>query len=151
MFRQVISSYKQKCGAKNISGQTINQHGNSTSVIFAAFLKSYKAQNSRLVKIYQSAICPLFVSNGINRMVAIFAEQCTCVFAQRVRRTIQIAQLYERIYSQQAKNRIMEKLRNGLNLQKKSKPLYFLFSAVMFSWDREYISDEELNRFVPFV
>ena len=97
---------------------------------------------------FKRIYCHLNMKAGFNTMMAVFAEQCTGVIVQRIRRTLQIVQFYGHLYSKQSVNRIVQRLHHGFNIQKKTRPIYLMFSAVMFSWEHEYITDEELNRHV---
>ena len=83
-----------------------------------------------------------------NLMGLVFAEQCNRVITFRVRRSFQILKLYERIYGE---NVLMERLQRikvnlGRSSFNKGKPLSVLLSAAVFDWEKNRISNEEINR-----
>ena len=75
----------------------------------------------------------------------IFATQCNVIAAQRVRRTAQILNLYSKLYDKKTFGRVA--MRIGANFMRngKGKPIYFLFGATLFSWQKEKIADEQMQ------
>ncbi|XP_029644939.1 stAR-related lipid transfer protein 7, mitochondrial [Octopus sinensis] len=74
-----------------------------------------------------------------------FAKQCHAIVAQRVRRALQISNLYSRLYDQKSLVHMLTKLRNTILKHTSNKSLGFLLSASLFSWDKYRITDEEMQ------
>lgn len=70
-------------------------------------------------------------------------QQCNRVAALRLRRAYQILLLYQRIYGEQV---LMQKIKTHVRC--KSRPLLALLSATVFQWEKERVSDEELQKYV---
>lgn len=86
------------------------------------------------------------VESQLKLCVSLFANQCNAIVAQRVRRALQTICLYRDLgYDRQALKNMVDGLKSSFMRGKKDRPLYMLFSAVLFSWKRDKITDEEIN------
>ncbi|RUS88043.1 hypothetical protein EGW08_004209 [Elysia chlorotica] len=68
-------------------------------------------------------------------------QQCNRVAAQRLRRAYQIILLYQRIYGEQL---LQQKIKSGVHLGR--RPLLALLSAAFFQWEKERVTDEQLEK-----
>lgn len=73
----------------------------------------------------------------------ILTKQCNFIASQRVRRMSQIWNLYAHLYSENTIRQIVSEFARNLRSQK--RPLSVLFGAALFSWEREKITDEEIQ------
>ena len=69
------------------------------------------------------------------------SEQCSRVAAQRLRRAYQIILLYQRIYGEQL---LQQKIKSGMHLRR--RPLLALLSAAFFQWEKDRVTDEQLEK-----
>lgn len=87
--------------------------------------------------------------SGLKRkgLLSIFADHCSFVTGQRLRRACQIGELYSNLYSERTRRTLVSSI--WRRLQSKHAPTGRLFSAMaaMFIWDKERIQDEEIHRF----
>lgn len=88
------------------------------------------------------------INDTLNVISVMFAKQCHAIAAQRIRRAAQIMDLYAQLYDHRGLQQFIQRLRSQFLKNKKDKPLYMLFGAVLFRWDQHKITDEEVNRFV---
>lgn len=101
-------------------------------------------QNRGKFGIYRKRISLWFREQG-TQVAHVCKKQFEFVAAQRIRRYIQIFQLYTKIWDEVALREFMRSWR--LRLARNTK--HFLISATgvtVYNWDRERISDEEINR-----
>lgn len=87
--------------------------------------------------------------SGLKRkgLLSIFADHCSFVTGQRLRRTCQIGELYSNLYSERTRRALVNSI--WRRLQSKHAPTGKLFAAMaaIFVWDKERIQDEEIHRF----
>lgn len=87
--------------------------------------------------------------SGLKRkgLLSIFADHCSFVTGQRLRRTCQIGELYSNLYSERTRRALVNSI--WRRLQSKHAPTGKLFAAMaaIFVWDKERIPDEEIHRF----
>lgn len=87
--------------------------------------------------------------SGLKRkgLLSIFADHCSFVTGQRLRRTYQIGELYSNLYSERTRRALVNSI--WRRLQSKHAPTGKLFAAMaaIFVWDKERIQDEEIHRF----
>lgn len=87
--------------------------------------------------------------SGLKRkgLLSIFADHCSFVTGQRLRRTCQIGELYSNLYSERTRRALVNSI--WRRLQSKHAPSGKLFAAMaaIFVWDKERIQDEEIHRF----
>ncbi|BFZ01297.1 hypothetical protein BsWGS_04336 [Bradybaena similaris] len=81
------------------------------------------------------------ISVKLNLLNVVVTQQCNRVAALRLRRAYQILLLYQRIYGEQV---LMQKIKTHVRC--KSRPLLALLSATVFQWEKERVSDEELQK-----
>lgn len=83
-----------------------------------------------------------------NEKLAILGEiltrQCNFIASQRLRRMTQIWNLYAYLYTESTIKQIVSQLARNLRSQK--RPFTVLLGAALFSWDREKITDEEIQK-----
>lgn len=73
----------------------------------------------------------------------ILTKQCNFVASHRLRRMNQIWNLYTHLYSENTIKHIVSQFVQKLRSQK--RPFSMLFGAALFSWEREKITDEEIE------
>lgn len=76
----------------------------------------------------------------------ILTKQCNFIASQRLRRMTQIWNLYAHLYTENTFKQIVSQLARNLRSQK--RPLSVLFGAALFSWERDKITDEEVQNFL---
>jgi len=77
----------------------------------------------------------------------LFARQCHAIAAQRIRRSAQIVALYGNLgYDRHLLQKVVERFGNAFARRIRDRPLHLLWGLVLFSWDRDKISDEEIAR-----
>lgn len=81
------------------------------------------------------------ISVKLNMLGIVLTQQCNRVASLRLRRAYQILLLYQRIYGEQL---LMQKIKSQMRC--KGRPLLALFSATIFQWEKERVSDEELQK-----
>ena len=79
-------------------------------------------------------------------MAVLFGKQCNALAAQRLKRTVQIIDLYSQLYDKQQLQQFVKRLHSRLSRNKKDQSYMALFGAVLFSWEQNAISDEEVQR-----
>lgn len=86
--------------------------------------------------------------SGLKRkgLLSIFADHCSFVTGQRLRRACQIGELYSNLYSERTRRTLVSSI--WRRLQSKHAPSGKLFAAMagIFIWDKERIQDEEIHR-----
>lgn len=87
--------------------------------------------------------------SGLKRkgLLSIFADHCSFVTGQRLRRACQIGELYSNLYSERTRRTLVSSI--WRRFQSKHAPSGKLFAAMaaVFIWDKERIHDEEMHRF----
>lgn len=80
-------------------------------------------------------------------LLSIFADHCSFVTGQRLRRACQIGELYSNLYSERTRRTLVSSI--WRRFQSKHAPSGKLFAAMagIFIWDKERIQDEEMHRF----
>uniref|UniRef100_A0A3Q3K588 StAR-related lipid transfer protein 7, mitochondrial n=1 Tax=Monopterus albus TaxID=43700 RepID=A0A3Q3K588_MONAL len=78
-------------------------------------------------------------------LLSIFADQCSFVTGQRLRRACQIGELYSNLYSERTKWTLVGNI--WRRFQSKHAPTGKIFAALagVFMWENEKIQDEELQ------
>lgn len=79
-------------------------------------------------------------------LLSIFADHCSFVTGQRLRRACQIAELYSNLYSERTRKALVGNI--WRKFQSKHTPTGKLIAAMagIFIWDNEKIKDEEIHR-----
>ncbi|XP_036973578.1 stAR-related lipid transfer protein 7, mitochondrial [Acanthopagrus latus] len=79
-------------------------------------------------------------------LLSIFADHCSFVTGQRLRRACQIGELYSNLYSERTRWTLVGNI--WRRFQSKHAPNGKLFAAIagIFIWDNEKIQDEEIRR-----
>lgn len=87
--------------------------------------------------------------SGLKRkgLLSIFADHCSFLTGQRLRRACQIGELYSNLYSERTRRTLVSSI--WRRFQSKHAPSGKLFAAMaaVFIWDKERIQDEEMHRF----
>lgn len=80
-------------------------------------------------------------------LLSIFADHCSFVTGQRLRRACQIGELYSNLYSERTRRTLVGSI--WRRFQSKHAPSGKLVAAMagLFMWDKEKIQDEEIRRF----
>lgn len=83
--------------------------------------------------------------------LSIFADHCSFVTGQRLRRACQIGELYSNLYSERTRWTLVSSI--WRRLQSKHAPSGKLLAAMagIFIWDKEKIQDEEMHRFAVWL
>lgn len=88
------------------------------------------------------------LKNNLNEKLSlmgfIFAHQCNFYAAQRARRLSQIWNLYSKLYKDKNVKNLVKKLKNAF--VGRNKPAGLLLGATFFSWDKNIITDLDLER-----
>lgn len=81
-------------------------------------------------------------------LLSILADHCSFVTGQRLRRALQIAELYSNLYSERSRWTLVGSI--WRRLQNKQAPTGKLLAALagVFMWEDEKIRDDEMKRFV---
>lgn len=84
-------------------------------------------------------------------LLSIFADHCSFVTGQRLRRACQIGELYSNLYSERTRRTLVGNI--WRRFQSKHAPTGKLVAAMagIFMWDKEKIQDEEIHRFEFFL
>lgn len=80
-------------------------------------------------------------------LLSIFADHCSFLTGQRLRRACQVAELYSNLYSDRTRRTLVGSI--WRRFQSKHAPTGRLVAAMagIFMWDKEKIQDEEIRRF----
>lgn len=80
-------------------------------------------------------------------LLSIFADHCSFLTGQRLRRAYQVAELYSNLYSERTRRTLVGSI--WRRFQSKHAPTGRLVAAMagIFMWDKEKIQDEEIHRF----
>ena len=85
------------------------------------------------------------VNKQLAVLISLLSKQCPAIIAQRIRRTVQMVGLYSRLgYDGSAARRLCGTLMTRANRDRRRA--YMLLGAVIFSWDKEKITDEEIDQ-----
>ena len=117
--------------------------------------KNYIHTNRRAVlqtQIRKLSDCQSFTSDSLRNYITqltnkvLLNKQIAAVFIQRVQRTCRLAQLYDRIYSRKNLLHMIDNVKRGFSSRINSRPIYVLFSAVLFSWEKDFVTDDEFSQ-----
>lgn len=87
------------------------------------------------------------VNNKFLLLVALFGNQFNAIAAQRIRRALQILNLYNNLgYDRTMVKNIVERMGAALPKKLRSEPFGILLGAAFFTWEKERISDDELTK-----
>ena len=86
------------------------------------------------------------VNETLNVIAVLFGKQCNALVAQRLRRTVQIVDLYSQLYNKQQLQQFVKRLHSRVFRSKKDPSFIAIFGAILFSWEQNAISDEEVQR-----
>lgn len=80
-------------------------------------------------------------------LLSIFADHCSFLTGQRLRRACQVAELYSNLYSDRTRRTVVGTI--WRRFQSKHAPTGRLVAAMagIFMWDKEKIQDDEIRRF----
>ncbi|XP_035218310.1 stAR-related lipid transfer protein 7, mitochondrial-like isoform X3 [Stegodyphus dumicola] len=88
-----------------------------------------------------------YFKTEVNEKLAVLGEiltrQCNFIVSQRVRRTSQVWNLYARLYTENTIKQIISQFAKNFRLKK--RPFAVLFGAALFNWDKEKITDDEIQ------
>lgn len=89
---------------------------------------------------------PHEIKDQPSKILHVWAHQCECVVAQRLRRTQQMFSLYSKLWGENALKDFLIKIKGQIQLRSKQ----FIIGAVgaaMFDWDKKRIKDEEILKY----
>lgn len=112
-------------------------------------IKSFKdiQEFIRNRKYYKLVISPKSENEQKNAVLKVWAHQCECVLAQRLRRCQQMFSLYSAWWEEHALKEFIRKMRQSLHRRGRE----FTLGAIGFStfnWDQNRISEEEMKKHV---
>ena len=81
-------------------------------------------------------------------LLSIFADHCSFVTGQRLRRACQIGELYSNLYSERTRWSLVGTIWRRFQNKHASSGKLVAALAGVFMWDNEKIQDEEIRRFV---
>ena len=111
--------------------------------------KRYVGLGSAVRYVWQRKFRSYFicVNNQLNIISALFAKQCSAIVAQRMRRTLQTASLYKGLgYDGCSLRNVLSRLNATFFRKGNDKPFFMLLGAALFSWEKDQITEEEINR-----
>lgn len=89
------------------------------------------------------------VNDKLLVLSVLFGRQFNAIAAQRIRRAVQIVNLYNNLgYDRRMVRNIVEKIGDAFPRNLGSRPFGLLLGAAFFSWDKERISEDELTKLV---
>ena len=88
----------------------------------------------------------LRVNETFNVFTVVIRKQCCVLLAQRLQRGCRIIEMYSRLYERQQLQDFIKSLHSQLMRKGKDRSLIAMFGAVLFSWEQNGISDEEVQR-----
>jgi len=87
-----------------------------------------------------------YCSGRFTMLALLFSKQCNAIAAQRIRRSMQIVNLYVKLgYDKRSIQKMVDRFSSRWP-HGNGRRLYLIFGAIGFSWDKEKITDEEINR-----
>lgn len=87
------------------------------------------------------------LSDSLEAIYRLLARQCNVYAGQRVRRLQQMWYFYSSLYSESALQTIVVNFARR-NMRPTRRPIYYLFGAACFTWDRERITDNDIQRYI---
>ncbi|KAK4881429.1 hypothetical protein RN001_004748 [Aquatica leii] len=105
--------------------------------------------NAMIFRLLQSSLLavPRTLKEQSSGVLRIWAHQCECVFAQRLRRGQQMFSLYTKLWEERALKDLLSKMRK--HFTKRSKEM--MLGAVglsMYNWDINRISTRDMNKYI---
>lgn len=79
-----------------------------------------------------------------SKLLKVWARQCECVLAQRVRRGQQMFSLYSKLWEEHALRELIKNMRKQLTRNGK-ECLFSAIGVVCYNWERNRISDDEIR------
>ncbi|XP_051540129.1 stAR-related lipid transfer protein 7, mitochondrial isoform X1 [Myxocyprinus asiaticus] len=133
---QSFSTYKQS----NVTGKMINKSWTFSWMgqrvgLLLSWLQKAGRETNKLASVKKK-----------ERLLSIFANHCSFVTGQRLRRAFQIGELYSNLYSERTRWTLVGSI--WRRLQSKHAPTGKLIAALagVFMWEDEKIQDDELKR-----
>lgn len=83
------------------------------------------------------------------RLLSIFANHCSFVTGQRLRRALQIGELYSNLYSERSRWTLVGNIWRRLQSKHAHTGKLIAALAGVFMWEDEKIGDDELRRYFP--
>lgn len=84
------------------------------------------------------------INTKVQKACSLFTRQCNVIAGQRVWRAFQIVAWYRQLYGE---TRLLQTLQANLLRHCKNRNLYMLLSAAgIFQWERDGVTDQELQR-----
>lgn len=84
-----------------------------------------------------------------DRLLSIFANHCSFVTGQRLRRALQIGELYSNLYSERTRWTLVGSIWRRLQSKHAHAGKLIAALAGVFMWEDEKIREDELRRFAP--
>ena len=120
---------------------------------FSTYLSAFSSGTRPVVETSSRAMIqhlqPLFrrFNAWLTVLSSLFARQCHAIAAQRVRRAAQIVALYGSLgYDRRCLQTVVSRVGTALLRRIGDRPRRLLWCLVIFAWERETISDEEISR-----
>jgi hypothetical protein len=146
MFRKILSNLG--VSPKAVPSAGVNSVSPFSVVCWRCISRSVTSLTSESSKLLlgqnSNEKLRFFFSNlslKLNLLSIVLTQQCNRVAALRLRRAYQLLLLYQRIYGEK---QLMQKIKSHVRF--KSRPLLAFLSAAIFQWDKERVSDEELEK-----
>ena len=121
-----------------------------TGTPFSTYLSAFASGTRPLVTVsWVQQMQPLFrrFNAWLTVLSSLFARQCHAIAAQRVRRAAQIVALYGNLgYDRRCFQTAVGRVGTALLRRIGDRPRRLLWGLVIFAWERETISDEEISR-----
>lgn len=115
----------------------------SVQTKFKTFVK-----NDRLLNFFKNSVVgiPKNLKDQSSKTLRVWAHQCECVFAQRLRRSQQMFSLYSKIWEERALKEFINNIRQQVARQ--SKQFIIGSACVGAAWDNFRITDEQMKEHV---
>lgn len=84
-------------------------------------------------------------------LLSIFADHCSFVTGQRLRRACQIGELYSNLYSERTRRTLVGNIWRRFQSKHAHTGKLVAALAGVFMWDNEKIQDEEIRRYEIFL
>ena len=154
-FRSILR-ISQDC-YQNLTSSILMKTGKSSrlSSDFTATLRQLRQQNQQIrrcesYQLWQGRVTKAqdFVNNKLTILSVLFARQFKAIAVQRIRRTLQISNLYGMMgYDSKAYQRALQEIGVRFLRSGRITRLGVLCSAAIFNWEKERVEEEEIHRY----
>lgn len=91
-----------------------------------------------------SSQCLKFFNEQLSNIKTL-GMQCNVIAAHRARRTVQIMQLYNRLYGNKPASHVLKSLRDLMLKFNTKDKMFFLLGAALFDWKKNRVTDREME------